>query len=126
MNLYLVLGTSAHPAELAGTQADAKRMARERGTSWEPYEVPVDKAGLMAHLNAMLADINAEMHMVKHVDFEEIRQSNTPEAQLAAREIANGNYTAISIANDEEFDKLPIARQLDFAARAMENARDAL
>lgn len=36
----------------AGTQADAKALAREHGLAWREVDVPTDKAGLMAFLNA--------------------------------------------------------------------------
>lgn len=62
MIFYLVLGTSSAPSCLAGTQADAKAMARERGTSWEQHDVPTDKAGLMDYVNQLMADVSAEMH----------------------------------------------------------------
>lgn len=35
-----------------GTQADAKAHAKAANTTWKETEVPVDKAGLMAFLNA--------------------------------------------------------------------------
>ncbi len=35
----------------AGTQADAKKLAKQHGTACEVYEVPVDKQGLLGLLN---------------------------------------------------------------------------
>jgi len=35
----------------AGTQADAKKLAKQHGTACEVYEVPVDKQGLLGFLN---------------------------------------------------------------------------
>lgn len=35
----------------AGTQADAKAKAKELGGTWAKYDVPVDKAHLLAFLN---------------------------------------------------------------------------
>lgn len=62
MIFYQVLGTSAAPCCLVGTQVDAKRLARERGTDWEQVDVPTDKAGLMDYINQLKADVHAEMH----------------------------------------------------------------
>jgi hypothetical protein len=62
MIFYEVLGTIAAPCQLVGTQVDAKALAKERGTSWEQTDVPTDKAGLMAYVNRLKADVSAEMH----------------------------------------------------------------
>lgn len=35
----------------AGTQADAKALAKSEGTAWAELEVPTDKPGLLAFLN---------------------------------------------------------------------------
>jgi hypothetical protein len=85
MIFYEVLGTSAAPRCLVGTQVDAKRLAKERGTSWEQVNVPIDKDGLMAYINELKAGINAEMHREPTRD--EIINSNTPEMQAKAREL---------------------------------------
>lgn len=39
------------PPQLVGTQADA----RATGAKWEQHDVPVDKAGLMAYVNALMS-----------------------------------------------------------------------
>lgn len=62
MIFYQVLGTSAAPCCLVGTQIDAKRLARQRGTSWEQVDVPTDKTGLMEYINQLKADVSSEMH----------------------------------------------------------------
>jgi hypothetical protein len=72
MIFYQVLGTSSAPCCLVGTQVDAKRLAKERGTSWEQVDVPTDKNGLMEYVNQLKAGINAEMH---HRPNEEINES---------------------------------------------------
>lgn len=40
----------------AGTQADAKAIAKEEGTGWEQVEVPTDKEGLLCFLNCHRVD----------------------------------------------------------------------
>lgn len=62
MIFYQVLGTTAAPCCLVGTQIDAKRLAREHGTGWEQVDVPTDKTGLMEYINKLKADANAELH----------------------------------------------------------------
>lgn len=62
MIFYQVLGTSSAPCCLVGTQVDAKKLARERGTSWEQVDVPTDKAGLMDYVNQLKADVHAELN----------------------------------------------------------------
>jgi hypothetical protein len=54
MKLYRISGQSrAERREWAGTQADAKRIAKERGGFFDLIEVPTDKDGLIAYLNGM-------------------------------------------------------------------------
>ncbi len=92
---------------IVGTQVEAKRM----GKGWEQIDVPVDKPGLIYWLNndhAVEVPANAER------DAEFVERVAT---------IHRPSYTEQSVSIDEEWDKLSLARQLHFAAVAMENAR---
>lgn len=44
-------GSNGH--YLVGTQADAKREARERKCTWAQVDIPTDKTGLMAYINQL-------------------------------------------------------------------------
>jgi hypothetical protein len=124
MIYYLVLGTSEVPAKLVATQADAKREARERGTSWEDYDVDTSKLELMAHLNQMLADTSAEVHRERYA-VADLEAYPSPLAEKNP-EISSPSYAQHSISIDDEWDKLPLARKLCFAASALQDARAAL
>lgn len=121
MIFYEVLGTSAAPYCLVGTQVDAKRLAKERGTSFEQVDVPTDKAGLMDYINQLKIDVSAELHRGAT---EAVDSFNRGMAVADAH--PQQDPIKQSIQTDEDFEKLPIARQLHFAAIAMENAREAL
>lgn len=102
------------------TQDEAKALARKldpnivtRGAvGWHLQEVPTDSRGLVAFLNQQEDAAQA---------LGEIRQITAPPP--AAEPPPPAPYVARSLQLDEEFDALPLARQLDLAARAMENAR---
>ncbi len=86
----------------AGTQASA-------GKGHTQVDVPTDKPGLLEWLNndhAVEVPANAER-----------------DAEFVERVATIPTYTEQSVAIDDEWDKLPLARQLHFAALAMENAR---
>jgi hypothetical protein len=124
MIFYEVLGTSEAPCCFVGTQVDAKRLAKERGTSFEQVDVPTDKSGLMDYVNRLKADINAEMHREPTRD--EIINSNTPEMQAKAHELMTPGYTEQSVRFEDEFAAMPLGTQLHYAGLALENARDKL
>jgi hypothetical protein len=92
-----------------GTQADAKAHAREAGVSWREVEVPTDKAGLMAFLNE---------HRVGAKQPNELA-SVVPQATASPAQ----GYTHSSVALDEAWQGLSLARKLHFSALAMEEAR---
>jgi hypothetical protein len=58
MNLYLAAG------QYVGTQAEAKALDK----SYQPVEVPVDKAGLMAFLNALAKPSESYYVYTKSID----------------------------------------------------------
>jgi hypothetical protein len=89
----------------AGTQADA-------GKGWKLEEVPTDKPGLLAYLNAMVGSDPAPMALRSPVE--------APPAAIRP------GYAEKSARFEDEFSAMPLALQLHFAALAMENARDAL
>jgi hypothetical protein len=87
MIFYQVLGTSAAPCCLVGTQIDAKRLARERGTTYEQVDVPTDKAGLMAYVN--------ELSELLGPPFNEIEDGhNGPSISVASFEALNEGVPA--------------------------------
>jgi hypothetical protein len=89
------------------TQAEADRLFG-RGC-WQAVDVPTDKPGLLAWLNELPAETKIEV------------VTTTAPVPATAPSIAEQ-----SLALDDGFDALPLARQLDLAARAMENARQAI
>jgi hypothetical protein len=105
---------------LAGTQADAKALDRK----FEQVDVPTDKAGLIGFINRLYLQIGIP-GPVRGIDGP-FDMDDAGQPITDAPEPPKPSYIAQSIAQDDEFDALPIARQLDFAARAMANARDAL
>lgn len=106
---------------LAGTQAEAKALDRK----YVQHDVPTDKAGLMVYINNLMSDGEQRGGPVRGVDGP-FDMDDAGQPITDAPEPPKPSYIAQSIAQDDEFDALPIARQLDFAARAMANARDAL
>jgi hypothetical protein len=92
----------------------------------ERVDIPTDTQGLCIFLN----DRQTPLEPPKL----EVASDLTPEAQERlfrspghiVRSPAAPSYAAQSVQLDDDFDRLPLARQLDLAARAMENARAAL
>lgn len=106
---------------IVGTQYEAKRM----GKGWEQIDVPVDKQGLIDYLNAIPREQTDRLPAPQiEPTRDEIVNSNTPEMQVKARQLMQPSYTAQSVALDEQWDALPLPRKLDFAALAMEDARN--
>lgn len=106
MRLYRSDDISAE-RQWAGTQDEANRLWG-RG-SWEQVEVPTDKPGLLAWLNANGPDSRADIE---------------PVAAPSEVSEAPASYAAVSIAIDEAWEALPLARKLSFAAMALEDARE--
>lgn len=160
MIFYIALDDAGR-RQLCPTQADAKAVNR----GFEQIDIPTDKAGLMAFVQELYAEIDlaserefcsndeapvavtledegvtviARFHTVAEAeDFLATSATIDPELLEAGRygidapeEIINPppspSYLTQSINLDTQFDELPIARQLDLAARAMENARERL
>ena len=103
--------------ELAGTQADAKKLDRD----YVQHDVPTDKSGLMAYINKLMNETREDALGIGD-DYSAGQPAekgdDTPPAD--ARE----SYTHQSIALDDAWEGLPLARKLHFAALAMEEARE--
>jgi hypothetical protein len=96
------------------TQADARAINK----NFEQVDVPVDKPGLHVWLNAMQQKLDEERSETFEHGFDAGAQrviNSQPEP--------DPSYTNWSVKLDEEWDKLPLAHQLHFAAMAMERAR---
>ncbi len=92
--------------------ADATRLAHDGSAGrWEQVEVPTHKPALIAWLN--------RFKPVLH----EVGDVAAPPPPMAEQAPSYGEW---SCALDEAWEHLPLARQLHFAAIAMENARGAL
>ncbi len=87
----------------AGTQASA-------GKGHTQVDVPTDKPGLLEWLNEKLGADN--------------REAAFSDEKVSA--VMSTPYMEWSVAIDDEWDKLPLSRQLHFAALAMETARSVL
>lgn len=100
MKYYLANG------QYVGTQADAKKL----DPNFQTVEVPQDKEGLMGYLNSLVS-YQAEIEVAPD------------ESPPLPPEPLKPTYAAVSIALDDEWENLPVARKLHFAALAMEAAR---
>lgn len=98
----------------AGTQADAKAIGKEDG-GWEEFEVPTDKPGLLEFLNSR--QVGAAPAPAPAIE---------PETPAPAPVPAAPPPTALSLALDDAWDELPLARQLHFASLAVERARETI
>lgn len=119
MKLYTVLGT------YYGTQAEAHKAAREAGGTFLQVEVPTDKAGLIDYLNqkrTIYSTVDADyLDVVKDVN-EDLDPSLAP--TFTPTHVDKGAaVTAASLDLDEQWEGLPLARKLHFAALAVEDAR---
>lgn len=103
MKLYIANG------QYVGTQADARAINKQ----FDEAEVPVDKAGLIDYLNRYtpIGFLQSEDEFTTVVE-----RQDQPMPSYADR----------TIAIDEVWEALPLARKLHFAAMAMEDARTAL
>lgn len=97
-----------------GTQADAKAAAKTTGGQFQLVDVPTDKDGLMAYLNRLMENGAAPGPTVQE------------RMNALSAEAKGESYTDRSVAIDDVFEALPLARKLHFAALAMEEARDAV
>lgn len=121
MKVYLV--QSAPPATRWQSQkTEAEKLRRTYGGEVEIVLVAENGRDELTHfLNGR------ESASPTFITRDEIVNSNTPEAQLEARRIADpDSYSAQSLSLDDAWEALPVARKLHFAALAMEAARDAL
>jgi hypothetical protein len=101
MIFYQVLGTSAAPCCLVVTQVDAKRLARERDTSYEQVDVPTDKAGLMAYVNELKADVSAEMRRDRSEALNEGVPASAP-AKVTVQSVMEFILDAATVADVEQ------------------------
>jgi hypothetical protein len=88
----------------AGTQDEAARLWGRN--CWELVEVPTDKPGLLAWLNAW-GD----------------RPANKAPVPIVEPAPPSSSYAAQSVAIDDAWEGLPLARKLHLAALALEEAR---
>lgn len=100
MKLYLANG------QYVGTQAEAKKIDRE----FEEVNVPTDKDGLIAYLNTVATSTHPAL--VREDEFETVVERQDPPV-----------HTTPVADLDELFEAAPLARQLHFAALAVEAAR---
>lgn len=122
MKLYRVRN-----ADWFGTQAEAKSGARQLGREYDQVEVPTDKPGLLSWLNK---NTITEGRPEEGDGAKDHEPDPLAEAEQRAIEASRGtvveSYTAKSNRFEDEFDAMPLALQLHYAARAMENARERL
>lgn len=97
--------------QLAGTQADAKALDRD----FIQVDVPTDKAGLMAYINELMARLENSPEI-----------SNEPPPPPAPPASIPVSYTERAVSFEDAFENMPLALQLHFGAKAMENARSCL
>lgn len=96
MKLYMAAG------QYVGTQADARKLDKD----FAEVEVPTDKPGLMAFLNAMVLPAGDE--------FETVVERHDPPI----------GYAEQSVGGDEWFESIAVEHQLTLTQLALENARN--
>lgn len=99
----------------AGTQVEAKA----DGKGWQLEEVPTDKYGLIDYLNKLVHKGSGLPPFAP----EPVAPPTPEERKFLTDGPRPVSYTDQSVAIDEVWDKLPLARKLHFAALAMEDAR---
>lgn len=121
MKVYLV--QRAPPAtRWQALKSEAEKLQRVYGGEVETVDVAENGREELAHF--LNGRESAAPTFAPPMTRDEIVNSNTPEAQLAARRLMNpDDYVSHSISIDEEWEKLPLARKLCFAASALEDAR---
>jgi hypothetical protein len=93
-----------------------KDEAKKLDPQYRQVDIPTDSDGLRNHLNALMAIQKARSEDVKSIPVE-FTDYKPPAA---------ASYVHTSVALDEQWEALPLARKLHFAALAMEDARNAL
>lgn len=96
-----------------GTQADAKRMAKEFDTNYEQVEVPTDKEGLISYLNGMVGE-----YTTAEDEYETVAERQDPPIE-EDEEVATYWPSADLQA---AFEVAPITLQLELAVRAIDKA----
>lgn len=106
------------------TQAEATAHARRLNTRWGPVDVPTEKPALLAWLAAQAAP-GPETLLGPQGDIAQaIGAEPTPSNTAFVPDVPTPeSYAARSVALDEAFAALPLARKLDLAAQALEEAR---
>lgn len=104
MKLYIANGV------YVGTQADARAINK----TFAQVEVPTDKDGLIKYLNENIA-----FNEPQEDEFETVVERHDPPIETGP------SHTETSIAIDDVWDELPLARKAHFAALFCEDARDA-
>lgn len=111
MKLYLVNDSNGNALRFEGTQSDAKSASKLAEGDFEQFEVPTDKAGLIEFLNTG----NPLTGQPSEDSYETVVERQDPQGPSSSD---------VSIAIEDAWDKLPLATQLHYAARAVEDARD--
>lgn len=118
MKFYLCM-TPEGRKRLVTRQDEAKKLDKEA----KPIDIPVDQAGLKAAFEELFDQIT---------DLEKGESLSSGEAEVldsrpgASPPPAGESYSEKSNRFEDEFDAMPLAQQLHFAAKAMENARERL
>lgn len=103
MKLYIANG------RYIGTQADAKKLDKD----FEQVEVPTDKEGLLDYLNGLSRDVSGPAD-----EYTTIVERQDPPVPTGP------SHSDQSVAIDDAWDALPLARKLHFGSLALEEARE--
>ena len=104
-----------------GTQADARKLSKETGLSWEHVDIPTtSKQEMLEFLNGFRV-----LTLEGSDDEDPIKSGGELGDYIHDKEV-KPSYTHQSVALDDVWAELPLARKLHFAALAMEDARNAL
>lgn len=124
MKFYLCL-TAEGRKRLVTRQEEAHKLDRAA----KPIDIPTDQAGLKAAFEELFDQITDLEQQKAEPTRDEIVNSNSPEMQAKAKELMAPKpegYTEMSNRFEDEFNAMPLAQQLHYAALAMENTREAL
>jgi hypothetical protein len=97
-----------------------KDEAKKLDPNFEQIDIPTDQEGLKALVEGLWAEIDTLQDQI----LEGGEGLPTPPSPPAAPKTEG--YAEKSNRFEDEFDAMPLATQFHYAARAMENARDAL
>lgn len=104
MKLYAILG------RYYGTQAEAKAAAKEGDVKFDPaqdtVDVPTDKEGLIGYLNRLSDAI--ERDPITEDEYTTVVERQDPPVETGP------SHTETSIAIDDAWDALPLARKAHF------------